>query len=179
MVMWGDDGVGKTALVMSMIMRYHYIDFVFLSDCYKKTIHVKSKPITIDIFDTAGCYGTDYDYGFSISGCTFISTAKIIFICFDITNRDTWNHVDWYRNKLLNIKGACGDKDYVVILVATKCDMKKRQVLEEEILNKMHEWKVVMVETSYKEKTTVKWLIRHAIFAYWINCATQCMKRDA
>ena len=162
-----------------------------IEDLYRKKIELNGKTFLLDVLDPA-----DIDY-FSAGRERFTATREepsvarkafneledqwirereVIFICFSITSRSSWEDVALYRRRLLRTKDE-DDTDWGVVLIATKCDSEQfREVSKEEILETANKWNIPVVETSAKEKKNVEHMIVQGIYAYWVNSQTQCAK---
>jgi len=116
----GDGGVGKT----SIIRRYVHEQF---DPKYKKTIgvahavkrvNIEDREITLTIWDTGGqelfdCIRPQYYRG-----------ANGAIIVFDVTNKESFDHLDKWFNDL---QAQCGK--IPIILVANKIDLIEKQVI--------------------------------------------------
>ena len=116
----GDGGVGKT----SILRRYVHEQF---DPQYKKTIgvahavkrvNIEDREITLTIWDTGGqelfdCIRPQYYRG-----------ANGAIIVFDVTNKESFDHLDKWFNDL---QAQCGK--IPIILVANKIDLIEKQVI--------------------------------------------------
>jgi len=123
-ILVGDSGVGKT----NILNRYTKNEFNFESrttigvEFGSKMFNVKDHNVKIQIWDTAG-----QERYRSITNA-YYKGSKGAVIVFDVSRRDTFDHIDrWYDdiNKI-------GDKDICVILVGNKSDLEDRQIEKEE-----------------------------------------------
>lgn len=117
-ILIGDSGVGKTALML------RFSDRTF-SDTYVSTIGVdfKIKTITIDgikvklqIWDTAS-----QKYFYNVASIYYKSCHGAILV-FDVTEKDSFTSID-YWNSEANLHNA---RDMPKIMVGTKCDLARR-----------------------------------------------------
>ena len=128
--MWGSIGVGKSALIIRYITNNFVEEYEpTIRDPYRKQIEVNGKPFLLDILDPAG-------EEFIPMPDEWIREGKVIFICFSITSRESWDDAALDRRRLVRTKDL-DDKDWGMVLIATKCDLEEfRQVSKEEILEK-------------------------------------------
>ena len=120
----GDSGVGKSCIII------RYIENNFSSnlmnsigvDFKLKNIEIDSKKIKLQIWDTAG------QERFKTITTSYYKGAHAILIVFDITDRDSFDHV---RNWMADID-KFAKEGVLRILVGNKCDLiDKRQVTKE------------------------------------------------
>ena len=121
----GDSGVGKSCIII------RYIENNFSSnlmnsigvDFKLKNIEIDSKKIKLQIWDTAG------QERFKTITTSYYKGAHAILIVFDITDRDSFDHV---RNWMADID-KFAKEGVLRILVGNKCVLaERRQVTMEE-----------------------------------------------
>eukprot|EP00741_Cyanophora_paradoxa_P001045 tig00000455_g1006.t1 len=117
----GDSNVGKT----SLLLRFADDSFVdnYVStigvDFKNRTIDLAGKTIKLQIWDTAG------QERFRIISNTYYRLAQGIVVCFDVTNKESFDNVKTWLKRI--DKHSRGDVNK--ILVGTKCDLTaQRQV---------------------------------------------------
>ena len=171
--MYGSGGVGKSALTIRMVTGDFLEEYdPTIEDTYRKQFVFNGEPVLLDILDTAG----KEEYSSMLD--QWLGDGKIFFLCFSVTNRDSWADTELYRRRLLQTKDL-DDKDWAMILIANKCDLQEdRKVSEEEILEKAMEWNVPVVETSAKENKNVEHMFMSGIYAYWVNSQMHCVNMD-
>ena len=120
----GDSGVGKTALL------FKYVDGSFRQD-YKATIgadfmtkeisavcNKRNYLITTQLWDTAG------QERFLSLGNAFYRGADAVIIVYDITNKESFDRIEFWKNEFIN---RTGDIDFgygvPMLLLANKCDL--------------------------------------------------------
>jgi Ras-related protein Rab-1A len=149
LVLIGDSNAGKSSLLL------RFADDTF-SDSYIttigvdfrfKTIKVDRKTIKLQIWDTAG------QERFRTITSAYYRGADGIVLIYDVTDRDSFNHVDDW---LAEVNRYVGDGTCKV-LIGNKCDMDgERQVSSEEGRKKAEELGMAFVETSAKASTNVE-----------------------
>ncbi|HMF32411.1 MAG TPA: Rab family GTPase [Candidatus Lokiarchaeia archaeon] len=163
----GDNGVGKT----SLILRYVRNEFTETykptlgADFMVKKLEIEDHPgdsITLAIWDLAGQEDFTQLHDYYLVG----TVAAII--CFDITDRSTFEHVP---NWIAEIKKICGDIPY--ILVGTKRDLEdERQVTEDEMTifaDSVRPSSVCCFETSSRTYVNINELFQYIVDNYLCN----------
>ena len=147
LVVLGDENVGKTSLI------YRYTEKRFLGD-YKPTIGIDFSAKIVEI----GKYNVDliiWDLGgqekYRILRKHYLEGARGCVMVFDLTNRQTFEHLDgWYSDLQQN----CGSVP--CILVGNKADLSQmRQVSSEEGKKKAEKLGLMYLESSAKDGTEV------------------------
>ena len=112
-----------------------------------KNIEIDNKKIKLQIWDTAG------QERFRTITTSYYKGAHAILICFDITDRESFEHI---RNWMADIDKFA--KDGVLrILVGNKCDLEQsRQVRKEEGNEIANKYGIKYIETSAKETTNIE-----------------------
>ena len=173
MVMLGSAGVGKSALTIRYITDNFLDEYdPTVEDSYSKQIEVNGKTFVLNILDTAS------REEFVALQDHWIREGTVIFICFSITNRYSWEDAALYRRRLVMTKGR-DDTNWAAVLIATKCDLEEyRKVSKKEILEKANEWSIPVIETSAKTKKNVEHVFVQGLYAYWVNSQTKCVNLD-
>lgn len=150
-IMVGSGGVGKSALTL----QFMYDEFVedyepTKADSYRKNITLGGNECQIDILDTAG----QEDYA-AIRDNYFRSGEG--FLCvFSITDRETFEATQEFRDQILRVKGAdCATDNIPFILIGNKSDLHNRKVSVQEAEQLAQRWRVQYVETSAKTRDNV------------------------
>ncbi|BFU24083.1 Rab family GTPase [Entamoeba histolytica HM-1:IMSS-B] len=129
-ILIGDSGVGKTSLIN------RYVNNQF-SDVYKATIgsDFLIKPVTVNgaqytlqIWDTAG------HERYSCVVTTFYRGSDCCVLCFDVTNRDSFNHLEKWKNEFIDGANATNPASIPIYVVGNKidCEPNKREVSQEQ-----------------------------------------------
>lgn len=134
----GHHGVGKSTLGhMFATGRFDpTIESTIGIDFFTKTIELdnsKNQSIKLQIWDTAG------QEKFKSIVKSYLRDVYITFIVFDITNRETWNDIDSWRNDLELENRKYGSIPRIV-LVGSKSDKKNHVIREDEIKTKADKW---------------------------------------
>jgi Ras-related protein Rab-1A len=156
----GDSSVGKSNIITK------FVDDEF-THAYCSTIGVDYKTICVDylnkivkiiIWDTAG------QERFKTITRTFYKGAHVVIICFDLTNRETFENVDYWLEEI--------NKEHllnpIIVLVGTKTDLSlKRIIIKEEALKKVSELKFKgYFETSAKTYDGIEEMFLNIIKLY-------------
>lgn len=149
LVLIGDSGAGKSCLLLRFAddaFTDSYITTIGV-DFRFKTIPVEKKTIKLQIWDTAG------QERFRTITSAYYRGADGIVMVYDITDRDSFGHVDeWLTevNRYVN-ESTCK------ILIGNKCDMESdRQVPIEEARKKAEDLGILFIEASAKDATNVE-----------------------
>ena len=111
-----------------------------------KNIEIDSKKIKLQIWDTAG------QERFKTITTSYYKGAHAILIVFDITDRDSFDHV---RNWMADID-KFAKEGVLRILVGNKCDLAdKRQVTMEEAKEIANKYGIKYIETSAKDTINI------------------------
>jgi len=125
-VLLGEAGIGKTCLISNLI------EGIFNSECISslstqfitKKIKVNNKEIKFDIWDTAG------QERFRSLAKIFYKDAKAICLCYDITNKKSFEEMKnyWYEQQIkLNVDG-----NPIFVVVGNKYDLFTMQQVKDE-----------------------------------------------
>lgn len=140
-VILGDGGVGKSALVIQFV--YHrFLDYhdPTIEDSYQKQARIDGEPAMLDILDTAG------QPEFNTMREQYMRKGEGFILCYSITDRRSFDAILTYK-KLIN-QVRCRD-NIPVILVANKCDLhEKRKVSPEEGVSLAQQLKCSFYEAS-------------------------------
>lgn len=120
----GDSNVGKSNILTK------FADDEFKSNC-SSTIGIDYKTVRIDhlnksikllIWDTAG------QERFNSITKTYYKGARVVIICFDLTNRDTFDNVNFWLEEIYkeNLNNP------IIVLAGTKSDLEKSRVVSKE-----------------------------------------------
>ncbi|ABN67857.2 predicted protein [Scheffersomyces stipitis CBS 6054] len=155
-VFLGDQSVGKTSLITRFM--YDTFDETYAAtigiDFLSKTMYLDdNRTIRLQLWDTAG------QERFRSLIPSYIRDSHVAVICYDITNKKSFNNLDkWIKD----VKLERGD-DVIIVLVGNKSDLAndKRQVTLEDV-EALHR-KVgskFFIETSTKANHNVKLLFK-------------------
>jgi len=124
LLMLGDSGVGKTCLLVRFADDVFHESFMATIgiDLKSKVIELDGKKVKLQIWDTAG------QERFRTITAAYYRGAMGIFICFDITDVNSFNNVrTWIQNLEKNAAGKVSK-----ILVGTKADLEEQRAVSQE-----------------------------------------------
>ena len=140
----GDVAVGKTSIINTLLgtkFADEYEPSIGV-DFFSKTMYYKGKQIKLQIWDSAG------QEKFRSLIPNYIRGASLIFLVYDITNKNSFDHLpDWIKF-INNIENS------LIIIVGNKIDLEdKRVILFEDGKKFAEENNFEMYEVSAKEGT--------------------------
>ena len=145
----GDSGVGKSCIIIRYIENNFSTNLMnsIGVDFKLKNIELDNKKIKLQIWDTAG------QERFRTITTSYYKGAHAILIVFDITDRESFEHV---RNWMADID-KFAKEGVLRILVGNKCDLENsRQVRKEEGNEIANKYGIKYIETSAKETTNIE-----------------------
>lgn len=145
----GDSGVGKSCIILRYIENNFSTNLMnsIGVDFKLKNIELDNKKIKLQIWDTAG------QERFRTITTSYYKGAHAILIVFDITDRESFEHV---RNWMADID-KFAKEGVLRILVGNKCDLENsRQVRKEEGNEIANKYGIKYIETSAKETTNIE-----------------------
>ena len=145
----GDSGVGKSCIILRYIENNFSTNLMnsIGVDFKLKNIELDNKKIKLQIWDTAG------QERFRTITTSCYKGAHAILIVFDITDRESFEHV---RNWMADID-KFAKEGVLRILVGNKCDLENsRQVRKEEGNEIANKYGIKYIETSAKETTNIE-----------------------
>ncbi|CAF1442262.1 unnamed protein product [Rotaria sp. Silwood1] len=145
----GDSGVEKTAILKRFAQSYFSSEyFVTVGvDFQIRTVNVDSKRCKLQVWDTAG------QDRFKCITSSFYRGSHGVIICFDITNRESFDNVDKWLGE---VKRHCGDQP-PVYLVGTKSDLQSQRVIPYSTIKTYTDTKnLSYIETSSKTSENVE-----------------------
>jgi len=153
MVVLGDSGVGKTALL------YRYVEGRFIethqatigADLLTKVVTLGNTSVNLQIWDTAG--QERYD---SLGSAYYRGTDGCIFV-YDISNKESFAHLEHWRENFLNNAGDSLGSGFKFLLLGNKCDLpnEARKVSTNEGSNYAQTNKMLFFETSASNSINV------------------------
>ena len=145
----GDSGVGKSCIILRYIENNFSTNLMnsIGVDFKLKNIEIDNKKIKLQIWDTAG------QERFRTITTSYYKGAHAIIICFDITDRSSFEHV---RNWMADID-KFAKEGVLRILVGNKCDLENaRQVRKEEGNEIANKYGIKYLETSAKDTINIE-----------------------
>jgi len=151
----GDCGVGKSSFTLRFTKNNFQdtpVDSVG-NDLLSKDLTVDNTPCTLRIWDTAG------QERFNTITSSFYRGAHIIFICFDLTNKVSYDNVQQWLQEVDRFAA----EDALKIIVGTKCDLEgERMVNFDDIGTFCSNQGITYVETSSKTPHNVEYAFQTA-----------------
>ena len=150
-VIIGDSGVGKSSILSQLCYRKYNTSMLQTIgvDFFTRTFKINNSNIKYHIWDTSG------NPRFKNIIDAYYNKADVIIICYDISNRSTFNNIDnWYKNiqdvhnKLIFIIGNKSDK----LLVKSNL---KGLVMCKELKKKALKFNVYYGEVSAMNNTNI------------------------
>jgi len=145
----GDTGVGKSCLLLQFTdKRFQPVhDLTIGVEFGARMINIESKPIKLQIWDTAG------QESFRSITRSYYRGAAGALLVYDITRRETFNHLTrWLEEARQN-----SHQNMVIMLIGNKSDLEhRRQVSKEEGEAFAEEHGLVFLETSAKTAANVE-----------------------
>ena len=162
LIVIGDSGVGKTALVQRLSEKAFPIEYqsTIGLDFASKTIMIQNHTLIKSyIWDTAG------QETFSSIIASYYRDIAGAIIVFDVTNRDSFDRCVFWLSELDNKRRSL--RDISVILLGNKIDHNNRDVSEEEANQFAKDHGLLYMETSAKTRQNIEVFYRvfiHHIF---------------
>uniref|UniRef100_A0A0N4ZWN7 Ras-related protein Rab-7b n=1 Tax=Parastrongyloides trichosuri TaxID=131310 RepID=A0A0N4ZWN7_PARTI len=151
-VVLGDSGVGKTAIMNRFAENYY-------SDCYKSTIGAdfRSKDVTIDgvsvtlqIWDTAG------QERYKSLGVAFYRGADCCILVYDVTNSKSFSRIEYWKEEFLFQSNPFTFNNFPFIVVGNKIDKGIRTVKDDKIQSWMEKNNIPHFVVSAKDDYNIQ-----------------------
>lgn len=146
-ILVGNSGIGKT----SIINRYHDNSFTpntistIATNFISKKLEINKKTIIVNVWDTAG------QEQYRSINKLFIKDAEIVIFVYDITNRQSFEELDYWHNFISEELGQTP----LLALAGNKMDLyEKEEVREEEGEELANEWEAYFSLLSAKEENS-------------------------
>lgn len=152
----GDSGVGKTALLAQFVDEVYSPNFISTIgvDFKIKTMTVNGKYIKVSLWDTAG------QDRFRTITSSYYRSANGIIVCFDVTDPTSFKNVTSWMNEI----DRHASPDVYKILVGTKADLIVNRLVDyttaKEFADRMG---IGYMETSSKERINVNELFNKIV----------------
>jgi len=145
----GDSGVGKSCLLLRFADKTYtdsYISTIGV-DFKIRTIELEGKTIKLQIWDTAG------QERFRTITSSYYRGAHGIIVVYDVTDKETFDHVKQWLNEIERYASAEVQK----LLVGNKCDLVSKKDVQFEVAKAYAEkLEIPFLETSAKAATRVE-----------------------
>eukprot|EP00914_Ancora_sagittata_P022386 GHVO01044562.1.p1 GENE.GHVO01044562.1~~GHVO01044562.1.p1 ORF type:complete len:201 (+),score=32.73 GHVO01044562.1:54-656(+) len=149
----GDSGVGKSCLLLRFsddTYTDHYISTIGV-DFKIRTINLDSKTIKLQIWDTAG------QERFRTITSSYYRGAHGIIVVYDVTDRDSFNHVTHWMKEI----DKYAQENVNKLLVGNKSDLQLKKVISHDEAKELADsLGVKFVETSAKDALNVEQAFR-------------------
>ncbi|KAA0710554.1 GTP-binding protein [Triplophysa tibetana] len=141
LVMLGEGGVGKSAIIMQFIShRFPEDHDPTIEDAYKTQIRIDDEPANLDILDTAG------QAEFTAMRDQYMRAGEGFIISYSITDRRSFQEARQFKQLIYRVRRTI---DTPVVLVGNKSDLVHlRQVSVEEGKQLAREFRCPFFETS-------------------------------
>lgn len=129
LVVLGDSGVGKTALIHNLISQEFRADYkaTIGADFSSKTCFIGNRQVELQIWDTAG------DVRFHSVGAAFYRGTDACILVYDITQRGSFERLEMWREDLISKVEMERIDEFPFVIFANKSDLEEgRQVTVEE-----------------------------------------------
>lgn len=176
-VLLGDINTGKSCLVHHFIMgKFENKSSPTIGTAFTcKNLEKDNQVLCLDLWDTAGAER------FRSFSPLYYRDAKIIFLCYDITEKKTFDAIQNYW--LQEIKKHCDTEAPQIYILGNKCDLEEyREVEKKTVENVIREdtsfEDLHFFETSAKEGTNIKEILDH-IFQNNTEIKTEVQENNA
>ena len=145
----GDSGVGKSCIILRYIEDTFSVNLMnsIGVDFKLKNIEIDNKKIKLQIWDTAG------QERFRTITTSYYKGAHAIVIVFDITDKDSFEHVKVWMQDIDKFAKA----GVMRILVGNKCDLEHQRAVTKDQGNEMAlKYGIKYIETSAKDTINIE-----------------------
>jgi Ras-related protein Rab-7A len=152
-IVLGESGVGKTSLLLRYVERKFTLNTksTIGANFLTKEVEVDEKIATCQIWDTAG------QERFQGLGTAFYRGSDGVIFVFDVTQRRTFEELEHWKEAFLIQVGQEGNKDFPMIIIANKIDLKEdRVVSRKELAEWCAQYGLKFFEASAKEDENVE-----------------------
>ncbi len=149
LILVGDESVGKTSIITQFSEHQFTNEYIptIGSDKIIKEIEIKGEKLKVEIWDTVG------HEQYRTVNKIFIKNAQIALIVYDITNKDSFNHLNFWLQEI----NDNNSKKVICCVLSNKTDLYENQVVEsEEGKNFAAEKKMKFFETSAKDYESIE-----------------------
>jgi len=152
-IVLGDSGVGKTALMTQFVVKkfsYTYKTTIG-ADFMAKELNVDDRLAVLQIWDTAG------QDRFRSLGTSFYRGADACILVYDVNIAKSWEHVENWRNEFIMEVGIPDPHNFPFVVVGNKMDLRTEMVVSDA---EVQQWceahgNIPLYLTSAKDGTNV------------------------
>ena len=149
LILVGDKSVGKTSIITQFSEKQFSNEYIptIGSDKIMKEIEIKGEKLNLEIWDTVG------QEQYRTVNKIFIKNAQIALIVYDITNKDSFNNLNFWLKEI----NDNNSKKAICCVLSNKSDLYENQVVDsEEGKNFAAEKKMKFFETSAKDYESIE-----------------------
>jgi len=161
-VLLGDTGVGKTALIHQFVEKEFRADFkaTIGADFSTHNLEIDGQKIEMQIWDTAG------QERFNSVGSAFYRGTDACILVFDCTQLETFKRLDFWKENLFSKSGIKGEK-FPIIIFSNKSDLsEQKQVTYESAKAWAESLQYDLIEVSAKTGENVEAGFRKIVSTY-------------
>ena len=147
----GDSGVGKTSIFKKYVFNDYDEKVITASigiDFEMKNLKYKEKNYSICLFDTAG------QERYRAITKSYLNNGQGVFLVFDLSNKNSLiSIINYWIDMILEF-----DKNYKLIILGNKDDLKQEDKISDEDINKQLEKHkdILFIKTSAKKNKNIK-----------------------
>jgi len=148
----GGGGVGKTAFTIQLVS-HHFVEFYdpTIESSYRQQFMIDDQIAMLDILDTAG------QEEYTALQSQWIRSGEGFVLLYSITDRSSFEEVERFRSKILNVKDVSSTKAPPIVLVGNKADLQDlREVSTSEGQELAKIFNCDFFEASAKTRTNVQ-----------------------
>jgi len=121
----GGGGVGKTAFTIQLVS-HHFVEAYdpTIESSYRQQFMVDDQIAVLDILDTAG------QEEYTALQSQWIRSGEGFVLLYSIADRSTFDEVDRFRTKILNVKDTSAENAPPIVLVGNKADLVDKREVE-------------------------------------------------
>mmetsp|Transcript_20491 Transcript_20491/g.32799 ORF Transcript_20491/g.32799 Transcript_20491/m.32799 type:complete len:217 (+) Transcript_20491:94-744(+) len=125
MIIIGDSGVGKTAILHQYVMEKFEGDYkaTIGADFLSKDVQIDDKSVTLQMWDTAG------QERFQSLGNSFYRGADACILVFDITDEASFKSIDSWRSKFVQQANIDNPRKFPFLLLGNKSDLDNQRAV--------------------------------------------------
>ncbi|KUJ11006.1 uncharacterized protein LY89DRAFT_536512, partial [Mollisia scopiformis] len=149
LVVLGDGGVGKTAMVIQLTMN-HFVETYdpTIEDTYRKQLDINGKSCMLEVLDTAG------QEEYTALREQWIRDSEGAVLVYSITSRSSFRRIQRFNAQVLHVKGV---EKFPILLVGNKSDrVTEREVSTQEGYALARELGCEFTESSAKNRKHIQ-----------------------